>query len=72
MPALDTPVQLRVYRLRAQTAQNPNNPNLGGIQAVAVRDDSPQRVGPFPWELMVEGRDYVILPGDVMVVRFSV
>jgi len=59
------PVQLRVYRLRAQSAQNPNNPNLGGIQAVAVRNDSPQRVGPFPWELLVEGRDYFLDPSGL-------
>jgi hypothetical protein len=65
VPAPQRPVQLRVYRLRAQTAQNPNNPNLGGIQAVAVRDDSPQRVGPFPWELLVEGRDYFLDPSGL-------
>ena len=65
VPAQRRPVQLRVYRLRAQTANNPNNPNLGGIQAVAVRDDSPQRVGPFPWELLVEGRDYFLDPSGL-------
>jgi hypothetical protein len=65
VPAQQRPVQLRVYRLRAQTAQNPNNPNLGGIQAVALRDDSPQRVGPFPWELLVEGRDYFLDPSGL-------
>ncbi len=54
------PQQVRVYRLRAQSAQNPNNPNLGGITAVALRPDGPQRVGPFPWELLVEGRDYYL------------
>lgn len=65
VPAPQRPVQLRVYRLRAQSANNPNNPNLGGIQAVAVRDDSPQRVGPFPWELLVEGRDYFLDPSGL-------
>ena len=65
VPAPRRPVQLRVYRLRAQSAQNPNNPNLGGIQAVAVRDDSPQRVGPFSWELLVEGRDYFLDPSGL-------
>lgn len=65
LPAQRRPVQLRVYRLRAQSSQNPNNPNLGGIQAVATRDDSPQRVGPFPWELMVEGRDYFLDPSGL-------
>ncbi|MEX1051341.1 MAG: hypothetical protein WEC54_07295, partial [Gemmatimonadales bacterium] len=41
------------------------NPNLGGIDAVAVRDDSPQRVGPFPWELLLEGRDYYLDPSGL-------
>ena len=62
VPASARPQQVRVYRLRAQTAQNPNNPNLGGITAVALRSDGPQRVGPFPWELLVEGRDYYLDP----------
>lgn len=62
VPAAQRPVAMRVYRLRAQSAQNATNPNLGGIQAVAVRDDSPQRVGPFQWELLVEGRDYYLSP----------
>lgn len=56
------PVQVRIYRLRAQTARGGANPNLGGIDAVATRSDSPQRVGPFPWELLEEGRDYFIDP----------
>ncbi|HEX9691233.1 MAG TPA: cell surface protein SprA [Gemmatimonadales bacterium] len=54
------PVALRVYRLRAQGGSGQENFNLGGIEAVAVRDDGPQRVGPFPWELLVEGRDYYL------------
>jgi hypothetical protein len=65
VPAPRRPVALRVYRLRAQSAQAVTNPNLGGIQAVAVRDDSPQRVGPFPWELLVEGRDYYLDPSGL-------
>jgi hypothetical protein len=65
VPAPQRPVALRVYRLRAQSAQAVTNPNLGGIQAVAVRDDSPQRVGPFPWELLVEGRDYYLDPSGL-------
>ncbi len=51
---------VRVYRLRAQGGQVEINPNLGGIDAVAIRRDSPQRVGPFSWELMVEGLDYYL------------
>jgi len=62
VPAPQRPAAVRVYRLRAQSAQSATNPNLGGIQAVAIRDDSPQRVGPFQWELLVEGRDYYLSP----------
>ncbi|UCG86790.1 MAG: cell surface protein SprA [Gemmatimonadota bacterium] len=53
---------VRVYRLRAQSGQVQDNPNLGGIDAVAVRFDGPQRVGPFSWELLIEGRDYYLDP----------
>lgn len=63
-PALQVQA-LRVYRLRAQSGQAGGNANLGGIDAVAVRSDSPQRVGPFPWELLVEGRDYYLDPSGV-------
>jgi hypothetical protein len=62
VPASVRPQQVRVYRLRAQSSQNLTNPNLGGITAVALRQDGPQRVGPFPWELLVEGRDYYLDP----------
>ena len=56
------PVSVRVYRLRAVGGAAGANPNLGGINAVALRNDSPQRVGPLPWELLVEGRDYYLDP----------
>ncbi len=62
LPAELQVAQARIYRLRAQGGQGVSNPNLGGIDAVAVRDDSPQRVGPFSWELLVEGDDYYIDP----------
>jgi len=65
VPAPQRPVALRVYRLRAQSTQGATNPNLGGIQAIADREDSPQRVGPFPWELLVEGRDYFLDPSGL-------
>jgi hypothetical protein len=58
----ERPASVRVYRLRAQGAGISANPNLGGINAVALRNDSPQRVGPLPWELLVEGRDYYLDP----------
>ena len=56
------PLHVRIYRLRAFTGQVETDPNLGGIEAVAVRDDSPQRVGPFVWELLLEGIDYYLDP----------
>ncbi len=62
---LPAPLRLsdvRVYRLRAQGSQARENPNLGGIDAVALRSDSPQRIGPFSWELLVEGTDYYLDP----------
>ncbi len=58
----ERPVEVRVYRLRAQAGFVEANPNLGGIEAVALRRDSPQRVGPFTWEVLVEGRDYYLDP----------
>lgn len=60
LPPGQRPVSVRVYRLRAQGGQVGSNLNLGGIDAVALRSDSPQRVGPFSWELLVEGQDYYI------------
>jgi hypothetical protein len=62
LPAALQIAQVRVYRLRAQGGQVVGNANLGGIDAVATRDDSPQRVGPFTWELLVEGQDYYLDP----------
>jgi len=61
--SLPPPLQIsevRVYRLRAQGSQAEGNPNLGGIDAVAVRSDGPQRIGPFSWELLVEGTDFYL------------
>jgi hypothetical protein len=57
--ALQT-AEVRVYRLRAQGGQVEENSNLGGINAIALRSDSPQRVGPFSWELLVEGEHYYL------------
>ncbi|NIN11438.1 MAG: cell surface protein SprA [Gemmatimonadales bacterium] len=54
--------EVRIYRLKAQGGQVGGNLNLGGIEAIAIRRDSPQRVGPFSWELLVEGRDYYLDP----------
>jgi hypothetical protein len=68
VPPTVRPQQVRVYRLRAQTVQNLNNPNLGGILAVALRPDGPQRVGPYSWELLIENRDYYIDPSGLWFV----
>ncbi len=57
--------EVRVYRLRAQGSQAEENPNLGGIDAVAVRPDGPQRIGPFSWELLAEGTDFYLDPSGV-------
>ncbi len=53
---------VRIYRLQALSAQGNGNTETGEIEAVALRDDSEQRIGPFRWELLVEGRDYFIDP----------
>lgn len=61
---------VRVYRLRGTTGRQGLDPNLGGIPAVAIRHagDSDQRVGPFAWELLIEGRDYYIDPSSLWLV----
>ncbi|MBI4503196.1 MAG: cell surface protein SprA [Gemmatimonadetes bacterium] len=74
LPAADRLAAVRIYRLRAQSGQSGSNANLGGIDAVAIRRDSPQRVGPFSWERLVEGRDYYLDPSGVwfaLVTRVS-
>lgn len=50
--------EVRLYRRR--TATTTAEQQLGGIEAVALREDSPQRAGPFVWELLLEGRDYYL------------
>jgi hypothetical protein len=68
---VDRPVSVRLYRLRALGGGVGANPTLGGINAVALRGDSPQRVGPLPWELLVEGRDYYLDPSGLWVALAS-
>src|SRR5205085_3554237 len=65
LPPSDRVAEVRVYRLRAQSGQSGANANLGGIDAVAIRRDGPQRVGPFSWERLIEGRDYYLDPSGV-------
>ena len=60
LPAADQVQQVRIYR-RLATAGT-GTTQLGGIQAVAVRSDSPQRAGPFAWQLLTLGRDYYLDP----------
>jgi len=68
---VDRPVSVRLYRLRALGGGAGANPTLGGIRAVALRNDSPQRVGPLPWELLVQGRDYYLDPSGLWVALAS-
>jgi len=55
-------LQVRVYRRRSAVGQTTVQQSVGGIPAVALRPDSPQRAGPFTWELLIEGRDYYLDP----------
>jgi hypothetical protein len=72
LPAAERVTQVRVYRRRS-TAGRPTSAeqNLVGIEAVAVRDDSPQRAGPFPWEALIENRDYYLDPSGLWFVLAS-
>ncbi len=65
VPETIRPTAVRIYRLRAQGGRQESNSNIGGVDAVAIREDSPQRVGPFAWEQLVEGRDYYLDPSGV-------
>jgi hypothetical protein len=65
LPPAQQIAQVRIYRLRAQSGQVGINASLRGIEAVAVREDSPQRVGPFFWDLLIEGQDYHLDPSGV-------
>ena len=60
-------VQVRVYRRRGSAGQTTVQQSIGGIPAVALRPDSPQRAGPFTWELLIEGRDYYLDPSGLWV-----
>ncbi|MFI5278896.1 MAG: cell surface protein SprA [Gemmatimonadales bacterium] len=57
--------QVRIYRHRSTIGPSSAGTNLAGIPAVALRKDSPQRVGPINWEVMVEGRDYYLDPSGM-------
>jgi hypothetical protein len=65
LPPQSRVVQVRVYRRRSTIGVTAAQQNYGGIPAVALRKDSPQRVGPVPWELLIEGRDYYLDPSGL-------
>jgi hypothetical protein len=71
LPADSRVTQVRVYRRRSTLGRTTAEQNLGGIDAVALRDDSPQRAGPFPWELLLEGRDYYLDPSGLWLALAS-
>lgn len=56
---------VRLYRRRGSLTGSGGEQNLTGIEAVALRPDSPQRAGPWSWELLLEGRDYYLDPSGV-------
>ena len=62
LPARAQIVAVRVYRRHGTVGQTTAQQSVGGIPAVAVRPDSPQRAGPFTWELLIQGRDYYLDP----------
>ena len=62
LPDALRPTEVRIYRHRSTLGRPAGEANLSGIQAVALRSDSPQRQGPINWEVMVEGRDYYLDP----------
>ncbi|HEY2807097.1 MAG TPA: cell surface protein SprA [Gemmatimonadales bacterium] len=57
--------QVRIYRHRSTIGQAVTATNLTGIQAVARRKDSAQRVGPIAWEALTPGRDYYLDPSGL-------
>ncbi len=59
VPASSRPVQVQVYRYRAATSGSTINPNIGGINAVARREDSNQQQV-AQWELLIQGTDYFL------------
>jgi len=65
LPRTSQVLQVRVYRRRSTVGVTTAQQNYGGIPAVALRPDSPQRAGPFAWELLIEGRDYYLDPSGL-------
>jgi len=65
LPASSRVTQVRVYRRLSTVSLTTAQQTVGGIPAVAVRPDSPQRAGPFTWQLLIEGRDYYLDPSGL-------
>lgn len=51
--------ELRVYRYRAALSQGGVNPNVGGINAVAISADGAQQQT-ARWELLIQNQDYYL------------
>ncbi|MEO8294157.1 MAG: cell surface protein SprA [Gemmatimonadota bacterium] len=59
VPAERPQSELRVYRFRAAVSQGGPNPNVGGINAVALSADNAQQ-RTAQWELLVQNQDYYL------------
>jgi Motility related/secretion protein len=58
-PATRPTSELRVYRYRAALSQGGVNPNVGGINAVAISADAVQQQT-ARWELLIQNQDYYL------------
>ena len=65
LPTRSQVTQVRVYRRLSTVSLTTAQQTIGGIPAVAIRPDSPQRAGPFSWQLLIEGRDYYLDPSGL-------
>jgi hypothetical protein len=64
VPAERPQSALRVYRYRAALSQAGVNPNVGGINAVAISADNAQR-RTARWELLIQNQDYYLDPSGL-------
>ena len=64
VPAERPQSALRVYRSRAAISQNGANPNVGGINAVAISADNAQQQT-ARWELLIQNQDYYLDPSGL-------
>jgi len=71
LPDTSRVTQARIYRRRGALNRPSAEQNLVGIEAVALRPDSPQRAGPWTWELLLEGRDYYLDPSGLWLALAS-